>query len=173
MVLISSGPNFAGNLCDAYRQVLKSLMAINACKRAYRCGVQWVCDQAQVLQVWRAGRLLPVQVTIRDLGVDTLWTWFAWGNPVQQKRISSFHVSMTRMRALGISAHVKTRTVKFLLSVGLYGAEVGGMSDQHMTDLKASACGALGKGAALRRSAALELMAHGGPSANRGSACGG
>eukprot|EP00971_Amphidinium_carterae_P056281 1111000-Amphidinium_carterae.1 len=54
--------------------------------------------------------------------------------------------------------------VKALFSVGLYGAEVGGMSDQRMKDLQASARGALGKGASLRRSAALELMAHGGPS---------
>eukprot|EP00971_Amphidinium_carterae_P046795 922081-Amphidinium_carterae.2 len=32
-----------------------------------------------------------------------------------------------------------------------------------MKDLRVAACGALGKGFALRRSAALELMAHGGP----------
>eukprot|EP00971_Amphidinium_carterae_P167216 3313329-Amphidinium_carterae.1 len=37
------------------------------------------------------------------------------------------------------------------------------MSEQHMKDPCASACGAIGKGAALRRPAALELMAHRGP----------
>eukprot|EP00971_Amphidinium_carterae_P245499 4875065-Amphidinium_carterae.1 len=50
-----------------------------------------------------------------------------------------------------------------LFSVGLYDAEVGGISDQHMKDLRASARGASGKGASLTRSAALELIAHGGP----------
>eukprot|EP00971_Amphidinium_carterae_P289114 5740514-Amphidinium_carterae.1 len=112
-----------------------------------------------LLQVWPHGRLPPVQITTRDLGVDT--QWFAWRNPVQQKRISSFRQSMSRTRALGLPAHVKARTVKSLFSVGLYGAEVGCMSDQHMKDLRASARGALGKGASLRRCAALELMAHG------------
>eukprot|EP00971_Amphidinium_carterae_P198831 3945751-Amphidinium_carterae.1 len=69
---------------------------------------------------------------------------------------------MTRVRALRLPAHVKARVVKFLFSIRLYGAEVGGMSEQRMKDLRASATGALGKGASLRRSAALELMAHGG-----------
>eukprot|EP00971_Amphidinium_carterae_P299825 5957088-Amphidinium_carterae.1 len=107
-------------------------------------------------KVWRAGKLPPVQITTRDLGVDTQWS--AWRNP--------FRASMYRTRALGFPAHVKARIVKFLFSVGLYGAEVGGISDQHMKDLRASARGALGKGASLRRSAALvqELIAHGGPS---------
>eukprot|EP00971_Amphidinium_carterae_P330466 6463512-Amphidinium_carterae.1 len=70
---------------------------------------------------------------------------------------------MTRSRALGLPAHVKARIVKSLFCVGPYGAEVGGMSDQHMKDLRASARGTLGKVASVRRSAALELMAHGGP----------
>eukprot|EP00971_Amphidinium_carterae_P025836 509668-Amphidinium_carterae.1 len=70
---------------------------------------------------------------------------------------------MSRTHALGLPAHVKARIVKSLFSVDLYGAEVGGMSDQHMKDLRASARGALGKGASLRRSAALELLAHGAP----------
>eukprot|EP00971_Amphidinium_carterae_P141989 2812505-Amphidinium_carterae.1 len=52
------------------------------------------------------------------------------------------------------------RIVKSLFGVGLYGAEVGGMSDQYMKDLWASGGSARGAlGAALRRSAALELMA--------------
>eukprot|EP00971_Amphidinium_carterae_P012427 244734-Amphidinium_carterae.2 len=79
------------------------------------------------MQVWRHGRLPPVQITTRDLGVDM--QWFAWRNLVEQKRISSFRVSMTRTRALGLPAHVKARITKSLFSVGLYGAEVGGMSD--------------------------------------------
>eukprot|EP00971_Amphidinium_carterae_P342651 6482035-Amphidinium_carterae.2 len=41
MVLISSGPNFAGNLCYAYRQVLRSLtivnMRVNALKTVVLC----------------------------------------------------------------------------------------------------------------------------------------
>eukprot|EP00971_Amphidinium_carterae_P176094 3490676-Amphidinium_carterae.1 len=38
-----------------------------------------------------------------------------------------------------------------------------GVSGQHMKDLRAAARSAVGKGAGVRRSAALELMAHGGP----------
>eukprot|EP00971_Amphidinium_carterae_P009877 194744-Amphidinium_carterae.1 len=92
------------------------------------------------------------------LGVDT--QWFVWRNPVQQRRISSYKVSMYRTRALGLPVHVKARIVKSLFSVGLHGAEVGGMSEQRMKDLSAAARRAIGKGSTLRRSIALELMAH-------------
>eukprot|EP00971_Amphidinium_carterae_P102769 2034310-Amphidinium_carterae.1 len=74
-------------------------------------------------KAWRAGRLPPLQITSRDLGVDT--PWFAWQNPVQQERISSFKVSMNRTHALGLPAHGKAWIVKSLFSVGHYGAEVG------------------------------------------------
>eukprot|EP00971_Amphidinium_carterae_P288670 5731951-Amphidinium_carterae.1 len=73
---------------------------------------------------------------------------------------------MSRVRGLGLPAHVKARIVKSLHSVGFYGAEVGGIPQQGMTKLRASAKRALGKGAGLRRSATLELMAHGGPAAD-------
>eukprot|EP00971_Amphidinium_carterae_P350643 6491664-Amphidinium_carterae.2 len=150
MVLISSGPGFAGNLCFAYRQVLRSLTAVNMKVNALQTVV--LCNgfvtKRKLWKVWRgyrrAGRLPPVKITTRDLGVDT--QWFAWRNPVQQKRISSFCASLYRTRALG-PAHVKARIVKSLFSVGLYGAEIGGISDQHMKDLRASAGGGLGKGA--------------------------
>eukprot|EP00971_Amphidinium_carterae_P042742 840157-Amphidinium_carterae.2 len=69
--------------------------------------------------------------------------WSVWRNPVQQKRISSFRVSMTWTCALGLPAHVKARIVKSPFSVGPYGAAVGSMSAQHMKDLRASAGGAL------------------------------
>eukprot|EP00971_Amphidinium_carterae_P219761 4363111-Amphidinium_carterae.1 len=88
------------------------------------------------MQVWRKGRLPPLQITTRDLGVDTQWS--AWRNSSAAKKDQ-------------------------LSPVGLHGVEVGGMFEQHMKDLRASARGALGKGAALRSAAALELMAHGGP----------
>eukprot|EP00971_Amphidinium_carterae_P135978 2694478-Amphidinium_carterae.1 len=118
MVLISNGPNIAGNFCFAYRQVLKSLtafkMRVNAFKTVVLCN--GFVAKRKLVHVWRAGRLPPVQITSRDLGVDT--QWFAWRNPVQQKRISSFRVSMIGMRALGLPAHVKTRIVKSLFSVG-------------------------------------------------------
>eukprot|EP00971_Amphidinium_carterae_P189591 3763346-Amphidinium_carterae.1 len=73
---------------------------------------------------------------------------------------------MTRVRAL---AHVKARTGKSLHSVGLHGAEVGGIPAQGMTKLRASARCALGTRAGLRRSAPLELMAHGGPPSESGT----
>eukprot|EP00971_Amphidinium_carterae_P102916 2037055-Amphidinium_carterae.1 len=63
---------------------------------------------------------------------------------------------MNRVRALGLAAHAKARAAK---SLGLYGAEVGAMMPQAMQHIRTSA---LGKGAQLRRSASLELMAGGG-----------
>eukprot|EP00971_Amphidinium_carterae_P021818 430502-Amphidinium_carterae.2 len=91
------------------------------------------------MQVWRHGRLPPVQITTRDLGVDTQWS--AWRNPVQQKRISFFHVYDSNACVRASSA--QARIVKSLFSVGLCGVEVGGMSDQHVKDLLASARSAL------------------------------
>eukprot|EP00971_Amphidinium_carterae_P050052 986366-Amphidinium_carterae.1 len=70
---------------------------------------------------------------------------------------------MNRARSRGLPAHSKARIVKSLYSGGLYGAEVGRMSVSHMNDVRISARKALGKGASLRRSAPLELMAYGGP----------
>eukprot|EP00971_Amphidinium_carterae_P099035 1958302-Amphidinium_carterae.1 len=43
---------------------------------------------------------------------------------------------MNRVRALGLPATSKARIVKALYSVGLYGAEVGGMSASHMKDVR-------------------------------------
>eukprot|EP00971_Amphidinium_carterae_P040484 794699-Amphidinium_carterae.1 len=71
---------------------------------------------------------------------------------------------MNRVRSLGLPATSKARIAKSLYSVGgLYGAEVGGMSASHTKDVRISARKALGKGANLRRSSPLELMAYGGP----------
>eukprot|EP00971_Amphidinium_carterae_P178409 3539353-Amphidinium_carterae.1 len=87
MVLISSGPGFAGNLCFAYRKVLRSFTAVNMRVNALKTVV--ICNgsvtKRKLWKVWRAGRLPPVQISTRDLGVDTQWS--AWRNPVQQKRI--------------------------------------------------------------------------------------
>eukprot|EP00971_Amphidinium_carterae_P080178 1586568-Amphidinium_carterae.1 len=73
---------------------------------------------------------------------------------------------MNRVRGLGLPAHVKARIVKSLHSVGRYGAEVGGITKTSMSKVRTCARKALGKGAGLRRSATLELMAHGGPAAD-------
>eukprot|EP00971_Amphidinium_carterae_P268903 5334857-Amphidinium_carterae.4 len=70
--------------------------------------------------------------------------------------------SMTRVRSLGLPAVSKARIAKSLYSVGLYRAETGGMSVSRMNDVHISARKALGKGANLRRSSPLELMAYGG-----------
>eukprot|EP00971_Amphidinium_carterae_P086779 1717279-Amphidinium_carterae.1 len=73
MVLIASGPCFAGNLCYAYRQVLKSLTAANMKVNLKKTLI--ICNGANakrlLTKVWRAGRLPPLRVTTRDLGVDT------------------------------------------------------------------------------------------------------
>eukprot|EP00971_Amphidinium_carterae_P115710 2291710-Amphidinium_carterae.1 len=68
---------------------------------------------------------------------------------------------MTRVRSLPPT--IKARIINSLYSVGLCGAEVGGMSIARMNDVRVSARNALGKGANLRRSSLLELMAYGGP----------
>eukprot|EP00971_Amphidinium_carterae_P314626 6253858-Amphidinium_carterae.2 len=118
----------------------------------------------KLMRAWRSGLLPPVKITTRDVGVDTHWS--CWRNPVQRKRIRTFEQSMQRVRGLGLLAHVKARIVKSLHSVGLYGAEVGGTPKTGMSKIRTCARKALGKGAGLRRSAPLELMAHGGPAAD-------
>eukprot|EP00971_Amphidinium_carterae_P127459 2525378-Amphidinium_carterae.1 len=124
-----------------------------------------ICNGANakrlLMKVWRAGRLPPPRVTTSDLGVDTQWA--AWRCPVHRKRVITFKQSMNRVRSLGLPATSKARIAKSLYSVELYGAEVGGMSASHMKDVRISARKALGKGAHLRRSSPLELMAYGGP----------
>eukprot|EP00971_Amphidinium_carterae_P026319 519143-Amphidinium_carterae.1 len=57
-----------------------------------------ICNGANakrlLMKVWRAGRLPPLRVTTRDLGVDTQWA--AWRCPVQRKRVITFKQSMNR-----------------------------------------------------------------------------
>eukprot|EP00971_Amphidinium_carterae_P111666 2211430-Amphidinium_carterae.1 len=45
---------------------------------------------------------------------------------------------MNRVRSLGLPATSKARIVKSLYSVGLYGAEVGGMSASNMKNVRIS-----------------------------------
>eukprot|EP00971_Amphidinium_carterae_P241970 4804262-Amphidinium_carterae.2 len=161
MVLVASGPCFAGHLCYGYRQVHKSLTKANMKVNLKKTVV--ICNGANakrlLMKVWRAGRLPPSKVTTRELGVDTQWA--AWRCPVQLKRVITFRQSMYRVRSLGLPATSKARIVKSLFSVGLYGAEVGGMSASHMNDVCISARKAQGKGANLRRSCPLQLVACG------------
>eukprot|EP00971_Amphidinium_carterae_P304095 6043137-Amphidinium_carterae.1 len=99
------------------------------------------------MKVWRKGRLPPPRITTRELGVDTQWA--AWRCLVQRKQGMTFWQSMLRVRSLGLPASSKARIVKPFYSVGLYGAEVGGMSASHLKDVRISAHKALGKGASL------------------------
>eukprot|EP00971_Amphidinium_carterae_P256317 5089340-Amphidinium_carterae.1 len=85
-------------------------MHVNPTKTVVVCDGTWAKQKAW--KVWRAGRLSPVKLTTRDLGVDTQWS--SWRNPVQHKK---------RLRTFKQS--VKARIVKSFPSVGLYGAEVG------------------------------------------------
>eukprot|EP00971_Amphidinium_carterae_P120580 2389312-Amphidinium_carterae.2 len=66
---------------------------------------------------------------------------------------------MLRVHLLGLPASSKASIAKSLYSVGLYGAEVGGVSNSQMNDVRTSACS---KVASLRRWSPLELMAYGG-----------
>eukprot|EP00971_Amphidinium_carterae_P239908 4762723-Amphidinium_carterae.1 len=107
MRLICCIPSSSGRLGvpgSRLRQVLASLTSVNMRVNALKTFV--LCNgsvtKRNLWKVWRAGRLLPVQILARTC-----------------------------------------------------------------SDLRAVAGGALGKGAALRRSGALELMAHGGPTGDR------
>eukprot|EP00971_Amphidinium_carterae_P328982 6461173-Amphidinium_carterae.2 len=90
------------------------------------------------MKVWRAGRLAP-KITTRDLGVDAQWV--AWRCPVQRK--VTYQQSVKR----------------------LWGGTEWHMSASQRSDVRISARKPLGnsKGARLRRSSPLELMAYGGP----------
>eukprot|EP00971_Amphidinium_carterae_P333567 6468361-Amphidinium_carterae.1 len=126
--VLKSSSILSGVSGDRSRWVLASLtsvnMRVNALKTVVLCnGSVTNANFGKVgvpAKVWRTGQLSPVQITTRDLGVDKQWT-----------------------RALGLPARVKTRIAIF--SVGLYGAEVGGMSEQHVKEVRAAARGAIGK----------------------------
>eukprot|EP00971_Amphidinium_carterae_P057688 1141208-Amphidinium_carterae.1 len=144
----------------------------NKLQRAWRSGLLpkktvVICNgtrtKNKLQRAWRSGLLPPVKITTRDLGVVTQLS--CWRNPVQKKLVCTFEQSINRVRGLGLPAHVKAQIVKSPHSVGLYGAEVGGIP-KTMTKIRTNARKALGKGAGLRRSAPLELMAHGGPAAD-------
>eukprot|EP00971_Amphidinium_carterae_P129502 2564928-Amphidinium_carterae.1 len=128
------------------RQVLASLTSVNMCANALKTVV--LCNA----KVWRV-RLPQVQITTRDLGVDTQWLTISMicvAQPCPRKA----HQLLQRVHKL--DPCVKAASAR---------TEVGGIPpEQHMKDLRAAAHGALGKGApALRRCRASELMAHGGP----------
>eukprot|EP00971_Amphidinium_carterae_P032952 648472-Amphidinium_carterae.1 len=68
MVLVASGPCFAGHLCDGYRQVHKSLTKANMKVNLKKIVV--ICNGANakrlLMKVWRSGRPPPPKVTTRD-----------------------------------------------------------------------------------------------------------
>eukprot|EP00971_Amphidinium_carterae_P257149 5105284-Amphidinium_carterae.2 len=143
-----------------YRDVIKALrhanMQVNPKKTVIICNGTHTKNKLK--KAWRDGLLPPVKITTRDLGLS--------GLPGETLRIRTFEQSMHRVRGLGLPAHAKARIVKSLHSVGLYGAEVGDIPKSGMTKLRTCARKALGKGAGLRRSAPLALMAHAGPAAD-------
>eukprot|EP00971_Amphidinium_carterae_P198502 3939490-Amphidinium_carterae.1 len=70
MAFVAKGGDFPGHHCCGYRQVHKSLTAAN-------------------MKAWRAAKLPPLEVTTRDLGVDTQWA--AWHCPAQHKLARAGH----------------------------------------------------------------------------------
>eukprot|EP00971_Amphidinium_carterae_P152721 3027054-Amphidinium_carterae.4 len=84
MVLVATGHQFALHLCHAYRRAHSSLTKANVQVNLKKTVV--LCNGAKakklVQKLWRTGRLPPLKVTTRDLGVDTQWA--AWRCPVQR-----------------------------------------------------------------------------------------
>eukprot|EP00971_Amphidinium_carterae_P266671 5289682-Amphidinium_carterae.2 len=68
---------------------------------------------------------------------------------------------MMRVRGLGLLSLAEVRIVKSLYRLGLPGAEVCGLSNARMNDIRISARKTLGKGADLQHSKPLELIAYG------------
>eukprot|EP00971_Amphidinium_carterae_P347327 6489264-Amphidinium_carterae.2 len=126
-VLVAKGKNFAVHLCQAYRRVHRSLtqanMKVNLKKTVVPCN--GAKAKRLVKKVWKNGRLPPLKVTTRDLGVYTQWA--AWRCPVQRKRVMTFNQAMTRVRSKGLRAVTKARIAKSLYSVGLYGLRADGL----------------------------------------------
>eukprot|EP00971_Amphidinium_carterae_P053305 1049913-Amphidinium_carterae.2 len=90
MVLVAKGNHFAVHLCQAYRRVHSSLTKANMNVNLKKTAV--LCNGAKakklVKNVWRTGRLPPLKVPTRGLGVDTHWA--VWRCPVQRKRVMTF-----------------------------------------------------------------------------------
>eukprot|EP00971_Amphidinium_carterae_P273953 5437239-Amphidinium_carterae.1 len=140
MVIVAKGPHFAVEVCQAYRRVHRSLtqakMKVNLRK------IVVLCNGAKAKRMAPQGN---------------------YQRPWSSKRVMTFKQAMIRVSSLGLPAVSKAHIAAIatsLYSVGLYGAEVGGMSVARMNDVRISAGKALGKGANLRRSCPLELMAY-------------
>eukprot|EP00971_Amphidinium_carterae_P309705 6154667-Amphidinium_carterae.2 len=109
MVLVAAGPYFAHYLRD-----------LPGCAQSSKTGQH--AGQPQEDEGLACRFLAPCGITTRDLGVDTQWA--SWRKPVQRKNLRTFEQSMTRVRALGLPAHVKALlAANSLHSVGLYGAD--------------------------------------------------
>eukprot|EP00971_Amphidinium_carterae_P265630 5269884-Amphidinium_carterae.3 len=67
MVLVARGMVLAGHFCYGYWQVQRNLTEAN---KTVVIG-NGATAKRLLMKVWRAGRLQPVKVTTRDLGVDT------------------------------------------------------------------------------------------------------
>eukprot|EP00971_Amphidinium_carterae_P351074 6491897-Amphidinium_carterae.2 len=117
----------AGRRVSVHKSLTKANMEVNLKKTVVICN--GASAKRLLMKVWRAG------------------TWAAWRCPGPEEACVTFKQCMNRVRSLGLPATSKARIAKFLCSVGLYGAEVGGMSASHMNDVRISARKALGKGA--------------------------
>eukprot|EP00971_Amphidinium_carterae_P004611 92254-Amphidinium_carterae.1 len=146
MVLVAAGPYFAHYFQGSY-SFTQANMQVNSKKTVVCNGTR---TKQKLWKAWRAG-CFPLSGSL--LVTSALTLSGLPGEILQRKRLRTFEQSMTRVRALGLPVYVKARIVKSLHSVGLYGAEVGGIPAQGMAKLRASARRALGKGAGLCRSA--------------------
>eukprot|EP00971_Amphidinium_carterae_P003111 60932-Amphidinium_carterae.1 len=91
-------------------------MKVNLAKTVVVCN--GTRAKQKLWQMWRVGRLPPLRLATRDLGVGAKWS--SWRNPVPNKRISTFHQSVSRVRALGLPANTKAWIVMSLYSVIWY-----------------------------------------------------
>eukprot|EP00971_Amphidinium_carterae_P274967 5456067-Amphidinium_carterae.1 len=105
--------------------------------------------------------------TTLDLGVDVQGG--PWRNPVQQSRVKSFIEAMRGVRTTGLFWYYKVimTGLFWYFKVILYplvldGSEVSGLASTTFSEVRASARGALGQGAKLRRAVELELALKGG-----------
>eukprot|EP00971_Amphidinium_carterae_P120341 2384602-Amphidinium_carterae.1 len=126
MVLIRSGPNFAGNLCFAYSHVLASLTAVNMRDNVLKTIVSCSGSVTNV-SFGRCGALVGCH-WCKSLLEILEWTRKGLRGPAKMHQFLE-----------GVHE----------FSMWVFTVLIGGCSAQHMKHLRAAARGALGKGAAL------------------------
>eukprot|EP00971_Amphidinium_carterae_P049371 973026-Amphidinium_carterae.1 len=170
MVLVAHGPHFAHYLRDSYKSVQNALkqanMQVNPKKTAVICN--GTHTKNKLTKTWCSGLLPPVKITTRDLGVDTLWS--CW-RTLCKGNVSAL-LNSPYKECVGLVSRTTSKSGLSNPSIVLDSMALRWEAYRKLVCPKYERVPVkpwvkeLESAAGLRRSAPLELMAHGGPAAD-------